>query len=148
MANLYALNGADDGDDEFEDDAEKPAWGEEVDMGDIRMSPSLEPSTSRAEKKKKKKKKKGAEEDDEGVDIDAMDADAIPVGGDDDEEWDGTEEMRKRKLNQWMDEVYALDFNDLVSSAPLLRHIYLTSHRLGVCRLGSTTPRSRLKNSG
>lgn len=110
MQNLYALNGEDD-DAEYEADGEKPMWGEDVDIGNLEP-----PSTSKAEKKKKKKKKKGAEDDDEGVDIDAMDADALPANGDD-EEWDGTEEMRKRKLNEWMDEVYGLDFNDLASFA-------------------------------
>ncbi|KAJ6593337.1 KRI1-like family C-terminal-domain-containing protein [Mycena capillaripes] len=115
MENLYALNGEED-DAEYEADGEKPMWGEDVDIGE------LEPSTSKAEKKKKKKKKKkGAEDDDEGVDIDAMDADAVPADGDD-EEWDGTEEMRKRKLNEWMDEVYGLDFNDLVGGLPTRFH--------------------------
>ncbi|KAJ7032731.1 KRI1-like family C-terminal-domain-containing protein [Mycena alexandri] len=122
MAGLYALNGGEEEEGaEFEDDTEKPTWGEDVDIGDIRMSP--EASTSKAEKKKKKKKKKkGEEDDDEGVDVDAMDADAIPAPGGDDEEWDGTEEMRKRKLDEWMDEVYALDFNDLVGGMPTRFH--------------------------
>ncbi|KAF8150489.1 KRI1-like family C-terminal-domain-containing protein [Mycena galopus ATCC 62051] len=128
MANLYALDGGEEegeyGDNdelEDEDNGEKPVW-DEVDMGDIRMSP--EASTSRAEKKEKKKKKKkgGAEDDDGGVDVDAMDADAIPAGGDDDDQWDGTEEMRKRKLDEWMEEVYALDFNDLVGGMPTRFH--------------------------
>ncbi|KAJ7774266.1 KRI1-like family C-terminal-domain-containing protein [Mycena maculata] len=116
MAGLYALDG---GEEEFAEDAEKPTWGEDVDIGDI----APEPSTSKAEKKKKKKKKKkGAGEDDAGVDIDAMDADAFLAAGDDGEEWDGTEEMRKRKLDEWMDEVYALDFNDLVGGMPTRFH--------------------------
>ncbi|KAJ6590018.1 KRI1-like family C-terminal-domain-containing protein [Mycena vulgaris] len=122
MAGLYALNDEEDGELEFENDDEKPMWGEDVDIGDIPMSPTLGPTSSKAEKKKKKKKKKGAEDDDEGVDIDAMDADVIPAAGDDDEEWDGTEEMRKRKLDEWMDEVYALDFNDLVGGMPTRFH--------------------------
>jgi len=33
---------------------------------------------------------------------------------DEEEEWDGTEEMRKRKLDEYMDEIYGLDFNDIV----------------------------------
>ncbi|KAJ7807836.1 hypothetical protein B0H14DRAFT_2871859 [Mycena olivaceomarginata] len=117
MANLYLLNGGDgaEAEDEygdngefgFEEDRERPTWDNDVDIGDIRMSP--EASTSRSDKKKeKKKKKKGADEDDAGVDVDAMDADAVPAGGDDDEEWDGTEEMRKRKLDEWMDEAGGL----------------------------------------
>ncbi|KAJ6494674.1 KRI1-like family C-terminal-domain-containing protein, partial [Mycena vitilis] len=122
MENLYALNGEEEEEEiEYDADGEKPTWGEDVDIDDIRMSPSFGPSSSKAEKKKKKKKKKGGEDEDEGVDIDAMDADAIPAGGDD-EEWDGTEEMRKRKLDEWMDEVYGLDFNDLVGGIPTRFH--------------------------
>ncbi|KAK7057684.1 Kri1-C domain-containing protein [Favolaschia claudopus] len=119
MAGLYAMNGGDEDDNEY-DDGEKPNWDNDVDLGDIHMSPEPEPSTSKLEKKKKKKKKKkGGEDEGEGVDVDAMDADAPPPGGDDDdEEWDGTEEMRKRKLDEWMEEVYALDFNDMVGGMP------------------------------
>ncbi|KAJ3525200.1 hypothetical protein NM688_g8440 [Phlebia brevispora] len=36
----------------------------------------------------------------------------------DGEEWDGTEEMRKRKLEEYMDEVYGLEFNDIVAGMP------------------------------
>jgi len=39
--------------------------------------------------------------------VDRMDADV-------DEGWDGTEEMRKGMLDQYMDEIYGLDFNDMV----------------------------------
>lgn len=47
-----------------------------------------------------------------------MDADAAPGSSaleHDEEEWDGTEEMRKRKLDEYMDELYGLEFNDIVS---------------------------------
>lgn len=120
MQSLYALNGEED-DPEFADGDQKPAWGNDVDIGDIPMSPTLGPTSSKAEKKKKKKKKKSADDEDEGVDIDAMDADVVPAPGDDDE-WDGTEEMRKRKLDEWMNEVYALDFNDIVGGMPTRFH--------------------------
>ena len=30
------------------------------------------------------------------------------------EEWDGTEEMRKKVLEQYLDELYEMDFNDMV----------------------------------
>ncbi|KAF7293992.1 Kri1-C domain-containing protein [Mycena kentingensis (nom. inval.)] len=112
MAGLYALNGdadADEGEQEEEFDAEKPTWDDDIDIGDIYVDPTIETKKD----KKKKKKKKDAEEDDMAVDVDDMDADVVPEW-DDDEEWDGTEEMRKRKLKQWMDEIYALDFNDIV----------------------------------
>jgi len=56
--------------------------------------------------------------DEGGVDLDEMDADVQQVRGDDDEEWDGTEEMRKRKLEEYMDEVYGLEFNDMVGDMP------------------------------
>jgi protein KRI1 len=100
MAGLY-------GDDSNGDD-EKPQWDDDIDIADI--NPEKE---SISKKKKKKKKAKEADDADEGVDVDAMDADVERM--DDDEEWDGTEEMRKRKLNEYMDEIYGLDFNDMVS---------------------------------
>ncbi|KAG6857754.1 hypothetical protein H0H87_004170 [Tephrocybe sp. NHM501043] len=100
------------GDGDFGDD-EKPQWDDDIDIGDIPLDDDV------TIKKQKKKKKKKAEEEVEniGVDIDAMDADVEkPV--DDDEEWDGTEEMRKRKLDEYMDEIYGLDFNDIVADMP------------------------------
>jgi protein KRI1 len=97
----------------------KPRWDDDIDIGDIGLPDDdavayhEDSSKSKGEKKKKKKKKKKGDEDEDGaVDIDAMDADIQQ----DDEEWDGTEEMRKRKLNEYMDEVYGLDFNDIVRS--------------------------------
>ncbi|KAF8802648.1 Krr1-domain-containing protein, partial [Phlegmacium glaucopus] len=114
---------------EFDDDVEfdqdgKPKWEDEIDIGDIAVPDDDavvfdEGSGRRKEKKKEKRKKKkmGNEDEDEGaVDIDAMDADAEPQQ--EGEEWDGTEEMRKRKLNEYMDEVYGLDFNDIVGGLP------------------------------
>ncbi|KAJ7594856.1 KRI1-like family C-terminal-domain-containing protein [Mycena floridula] len=100
-------------DDDFGD--EKPEWEEDIDIDDI--FPSEANRAEPAKKKKKKKKKKGKQVDeDDGVDIDEMDADI--ERNDDDEEWDGTEEMRKRKLDEYMDEVYGLDFNDIVGGIP------------------------------
>ena len=94
----------------------KPRWDDDIDIGDIALPDDdavtyhEDSSKSIGEKKKKKKKKKGNEDDDGAVDVDAMDAEIQQ----DDEEWDGTEEMRKRKLNEYMDEVHGLDFNDIV----------------------------------
>ena len=101
-----------------DDDSDgKPKWDDDIDIGDIALPDDDagafhgDSSKSKGEKKKKKKKKKKADEDDDGaVDIDAMDAERPQK----DEEWDGTEEMRKRKLDEYMDEVYGLDFNDIV----------------------------------
>ena len=108
-----------DGDDNVRYDEDgKPVWDDDIDVGDIPISDDdahvvfpANSKLSKKEKKKKKKKKDSAE--DVGVDVDAMDADVEPQF-DPDEEWDGTEEMRKRKLNEYMDEIYGLDFNDLV----------------------------------
>jgi len=64
---------------------------------------------------------------DDGVGIDEMDADIETtqvqqhVATQDDgeeEDWDGTEEMRKRVLQKYMDEVYQMDFNDVVAGIP------------------------------
>jgi protein KRI1 len=109
MAGLYG--GEDDivGD---EVDVEKPVWDDDIDIDDI-----IGNSTNTAEKNSKKKKKKkedGKKATEDGVDIDDMDAD-ITKTYDPDEEWDGTEEMRKRKLDEYMDEIYGMDFNDMVS---------------------------------
>jgi len=61
--------------------------------------------------------------------MDEMDADAEPLipeqmdaAGEDEEEWDGTEEMRKRVLQQYMDEVNKMDFNDVVAGIPIRFH--------------------------
>ena len=89
----------------------KPVWDEDIDIGNIVMSD--DDAKPVENKKKKKKKKKGGEDEDIGVDVDAMDADLAPDHPLD-EEWDGTEEMRKRKLDEYMDEIYKLDFNDMV----------------------------------
>ncbi|KAF9471233.1 hypothetical protein BDN70DRAFT_998692 [Pholiota conissans] len=117
------FGGDDDDDDAVRYDANgKPIWDDDVDIGDIPISDDdahivydPNPKLSKKEKKKKKKKKDAAGDD--GVDVDAMDADALPQF-DDEEEWDGTEEMRKRKFNEYMDQIYGLDFNDLVGDLP------------------------------
>jgi len=100
MGVLYA----DDGDGGGVDEG-KPTWDDDIDIGDIAVE---------SKSKKKKKKKKGEGEVDVGVDIDDMDADVERVHGGNEEEWDGTEEMRKKKISEYMDEVYGLEFNDIV----------------------------------
>ena len=133
MHELYENDAAGFGGDGGEDfDVEKPTWADDIDITDIvphgfDSDDENGAGPSDKKKKKKKKKKKGGDEDDMGgVDMDEMDADVErdPARFDDDEEWDGTEEMRKRKLEEYMDEVYGLDFNDMVRlcspSAPVL----------------------------
>jgi hypothetical protein len=88
---------------------EKPHWDDDIDSDEI--LPTTEPKSQ----KKKKKKRKADEIDLDGVDVDAMDAE-VPKKLEE-EEWDGTEEMRKRKVQEYMDEVYGMDFNDMVPFA-------------------------------
>ncbi|KAF4598798.1 hypothetical protein EYR38_007206 [Pleurotus pulmonarius] len=107
MAGIY-----DDGDDEVDD--EKPHWDNDIDIGDIPLDDEPVASTSQKKKKKKKGKKDADDEADAGVPMDLMDADIEQ----DEEEWDGTEEMRKKKLDEYMDEIYGLEFNDLVGDLP------------------------------
>ncbi|KAK1231656.1 Kinetochore protein Spc24 [Marasmius sp. AFHP31] len=110
MSGLY-------GDDAEYDEDDKPTWDDDIDIGDIYVPDDEQPAKSlKKEKKKKKKKNKEAANEEGGVDIDDMDADVERV--DDDEEWDGTEEMRKRKLDEYMDDIYGLEFNDMVGGMP------------------------------
>lgn len=93
---------------------EKPSWNDDIDVGDIISD--VEGESSKPSKKKKKKKQRETEDMDDGVDMDAMDADN--PRGVDEEEWDGTEEMRKRKVQEYLDEIYGMDFNDMVGDMP------------------------------
>ncbi|KAJ3726986.1 KRI1-like family C-terminal-domain-containing protein [Lentinula raphanica] len=110
MAGLY-------GDDAEYDEDGKPTWDDDIDIGDI---PGFEDLRSTSKNKKKKKKNKDKDGETDGVDVDAMDADVERTA--DDDEWDGTEEMRKRKVEEYMDEVYGLDFNDMVGGMPTRFH--------------------------
>ncbi|KAF8756616.1 KRI1-like family [Rhizoctonia solani] len=117
MKSLYAENG------EYEDDNQKPTWDDDIDISDLIPEKSEPVSESQAGKKKKRKKRKDGEEEDIGVDPDEMDADIErPVQEGDDEEWDGTEDMRKRVLEKYMEEMYDLDFNDMVGDMPTRFH--------------------------
>ncbi|KAI9063919.1 Krr1-domain-containing protein [Trametes sanguinea] len=111
MAKIYANDEPDEDVDE-----EKPQWDDDIDVGDI-VPPEPEDGESKKKKKKKKKKKDEDAVDEGGVDIDEMDAE-VERPPQDEEEWDGTEEMRKRKLEEYMDEIYGLDFNDMVAGMP------------------------------
>jgi len=104
----------------FDEDG-KPVWDDDIDIGDITMQDDDDDVQSKEnqkkDKKKKTKKKKDQGGDEEGVDVDAMDADAPQVFGEEEEEvWDGSEEMRKRVLKKYMDELDAFDFNDMVGN--------------------------------
>ncbi|KAG1878816.1 KRI1-like family C-terminal-domain-containing protein [Suillus subluteus] len=71
--------------------------------------PSLPNPRRLRKRRRKRRKRKTMTTTNEGVDINTMDAD---VNG------TGTEEMRKRKLDEYMNEVYELDFNDMVAGIP------------------------------
>ncbi|KAG6331753.1 hypothetical protein ID866_7334 [Astraeus odoratus] len=130
MAALYGTG--DDPDDDT--DLEKPAWEDDIDIDDI-VSPSKNPSKEDIRKLKKREKKKakkkiGESEEEDGVDVDAMDADINEEGWEsvDDEDWDGTEETRKRKVDQYMDEVVnRLGFNDITANIPTRFHYTQTT---------------------
>ncbi|KAF9047736.1 KRI1-like family C-terminal-domain-containing protein [Panaeolus papilionaceus] len=105
------IGGAEDEDEDVKYDEDgKPVWDDDIDIGDIPMVDDDEidvpfgmgmdisddggpKAKDKKDKKKKKKKKKSGDDDDE-------------------------EEMRKRKLNEYMDQIYEMDFNDVVGGMP------------------------------
>ncbi|KIM64022.1 hypothetical protein SCLCIDRAFT_1213853 [Scleroderma citrinum Foug A] len=113
-------------------DLEKPAWDDDINVDDIVPSESKSSKEELQKLKKKDKKKKKKEEDrleEDGIDVNAMDADAEEAGWElaEDEEWDGTEEMRKRKVEKYMDEVVnRLGFNDITAHMPTRFHYIQT----------------------
>ncbi|KAF8311870.1 hypothetical protein DL93DRAFT_2060627 [Clavulina sp. PMI_390] len=117
MATLYDM----EGEMPEEDDDGKPIWNDDIDISDL-VPPEEKKKSKKQQKKEERKKAKAAAlaaaNDDDGVDVDAMDADAPALELGDDEEWDGTEEMRKRKLDEYMDELYGLEFNDITAGIP------------------------------
>ncbi|KAI6046421.1 KRI1-like family-domain-containing protein [Pisolithus marmoratus] len=124
MAVLYD---ADDSDRDV--DVEKPTWDDDINIDNI-VPPSGSMSKEELKKIKRRERKKAKKEGDhsgaeDGVDMDAMDADADGGGWEeaDGEEWDGTEEMRKRKVDQYMEEVVnRLGFNDITAHIPTRFH--------------------------
>lgn len=116
-------------------DLEKPTWDDDIDIDDIEPSKSESSRDELKKVKKKEKKKKKKQEDhweEDGVDVDAMDANAQEGGWEvaENGEWDGTEEMRKRKVDEYMDEVVnRLGFNDIVRLS-LVFHRKFSHYRL------------------
>lgn len=132
----------------FQEDG-KPVWEDDIDLGDIILPDSNAKPKSKKQKKKEERRKAkaaaaAAENGGEAV-VDEGEMDAEMEGPeqsylDDDEEWDGTEEMRKRKLNEYMDQVYGLDFNDVVRLSPAACRccdLIILSHNL---RSAATSP--------
>ena len=142
MAGIYAQ---DDG--EFHDE-DKPTWDDDIDIDDI-IPPT---ASSSKEKKRNKKDKKGKKADVEDEDYEMGEGDE--AGREDeewDEEWDGTEEMRKKKLQEYMDSLLELEFNDVVSVNNSQYHssvflIICLGRSLGSLR-DSNTPPPRLRRS-
>lgn len=120
----------------------KPTWDDDIDIDDIvptRRDDARSSAAKERKKAKKKERKKMTKEDDadaDAVDVDEMDADALAHSGTrwDDVEWDGTEEMRKSVLDQYMKELYELEFNDMVSYTLTLRR-FLVQFLLAYFRL-------------
>jgi len=108
MASLYDGVGDEEDVGEIDEDG-KPIWEDDIDIG---------PVVNEKDKKRKKERKKtsGEDEEDLGVDVGAMDADVLTHKKElsAEEEWDGTEEMRKRKFDEYMEEIYNYEFNDMV----------------------------------
>jgi protein KRI1 len=84
-------------------DEEKPVWDDDIDIDDI-----VPPVASSS--------KKGNNDDGHY----RLEDEVYGDGGEwDGEEWDGTEEMRKRKLQEYMDSLLGLEFNDMASATRL-----------------------------
>jgi len=107
MAGIYAQDG-----DGGSYDEEKPTWDDDINIEDI-VSPPPFPSKG---KKSKKGRKKGKTTGDNDEDYGMGEGDETYGEG---EEWDGTEEMRKKKLQEYMDSLLELEFNDVVSATRL-----------------------------
>jgi len=120
---------------------EKPTWDSDIDVDDIipKEAPPTSAAKERKKTKKKEKKKRTAGNEVNAVDVDEMDADVPRAGGStwDEVEWDGTEEMRKRVLDRYLEEINELEFNDMVR--PLLlsfpNGIFPHAHDTHVTRL-------------
>ena len=80
------------------------------------------------------------------MNVDEMDADAVQEDWNDDDEWRGTEEERKRKVDAYMDEVMnRLGFSGIVSllnllSGSIYMQILQTSHMPTRFHYTSTAP--------
>ena len=121
MAGIYSQ---DDGGEFY--DEEKPTWEDDIDIDDI-VPPTA--SSSKKKNKKDRKKRKTANDDDEDYEMGEGDEAYEEDGEWDDEEWDGTEDMRKKKLQEYMDSLFELEFNDVVSALRFQQHFLHVSYR-------------------
>lgn len=83
------------------------------------------------------------------VDEDLMDAEVAHSWETEEAQWDGTEESRKRLMDKYMDEVYGLDFNDMVGCpwCGWFRDIHLALARSEIFPLGSNTRQFHRRHS-
>ena len=130
--------------------AEKPIWDEDINIDDIDPPTTAKSKAELKEQNKKEKKKTKKVDEDVGVDVDEMDADLDAGAGwdGDGEEWRGTEEERKRKVDAYMDEVVnKLGFSGIVSPLSLQTWIVFTrkSCRRPTCLRVFITPLWLLK---
>jgi len=138
MAGIYAKD--DDGG--FHNE-EKPTWDDDIDIDDI-LPPTASSSTGKKENKEDRKKGRAA--GDEGEDYEMGESDeAYREDEEWDEEWDGTEEMRKEKLQEYMNSLLELEFNDVVSATtrgtiPPVFLIIRLARSLGSLRDSNTQP--------
>jgi len=93
-------------------DDEKPHWADNIEIDDII---GAESELTKSKKKKRKAKDVEAQANYDEVDEDLMNAEVAHSWETEEAQWDGSEESRKRLMDRYMDEVYGLDFNDMVS---------------------------------
>lgn len=111
MTGIYAH---DDGGEFY--DEEKPTWDDDINIDDI--APPVASSSRQKNKKDRKKGKKTGDEDEDHEAGEGYEGHEEEWEWDD-EEWDGTEEMRKKKLQEYLDSLSKLDFNDMASVSRL-----------------------------
>ena len=123
MAGMYAQDN-----DEGCYDEDKPTWDDDINIDDI-LPPVA--SSSKKEKKSKKDRKKEKKAGDGHEDHEMGEGgEAYGEDGEWDEEWDGTEEMRKKKLQEYMDSLLELEFNDVVSVTRFQHGNHISHHAL------------------
>ncbi|KIM31167.1 hypothetical protein M408DRAFT_65240 [Serendipita vermifera MAFF 305830] len=112
MQRLYEEDGAYAGNDDG-----KPTWDDDIDIDDI-VGGTSDAGDAPAKKRKRKEKAADPQSAYDGVDEDQMDAEVAHSWEIEEAQWDGTEESRKRLMDKYMDEVYGLEFNDMIGDLP------------------------------
>ena len=105
-------------------DEEKPTWDDDINIDDIVPPADSSPKREKEKSKRDRKKRKGTCVEDGGDGV------YEEEGGWEDEEWDGTEETRKEKLQEYMDSLLELEFNDVVSTTRSERNYPVPNTRM------------------